>query len=306
MLLFRRSVQATSLLAALLAALVVAGCASSDDATGDDGPSLSPDDDDENNDNDSDDDDDDDDDNDDNDNDDDDDDDNDDNDNDNNDSSPVLIAVEGEAYSFDPSFSMVSGASIAALERPDLDPVLTDDNGSFRLEGLHAGDELSLVLTHDEYFPTQTATVVPGPDGLFDLTVMAPPRYIVWLLALVLLEPLSPDACQIAATVSPAGGNPFSPGIAGATVTIDPPLDPECGPFYFYYYQIPGGPAIDIPVRWLTETTDDGGVVFINAPPGRYTLTAHKDDMEFAPATIECRAGVLVNAAPPYGLQAVE
>jgi|GEM_PF-3542389 len=44
--------------------------------------------------------------------------------------------------------------------------------------------------------------------------------------------------------------------------------------------------------------------VFLNVPPGDYVLTAHKAGMSFTPAAIRCRAGVLVNASPPWGLQA--
>jgi hypothetical protein len=302
-----------ALLAVLLGFLVaVAGaCGDADGKSAGDDDSVTPagdDDDDNNDDNDNDDDNDDDDDNDnDSDDDDDDDDDNDDDNNDDNDTSPpVLVNAGGCTYSFDPNFSVIAGAEVRVLERPDLPPVTTDETGCFWLENLHAGDELTLVLTHDAYFPTQTATLLLPPEGLFDISIQTPPRAVVWALSLWLLTWLDPETCQIAATVSPAGGTPYTPGIPGAQVEIDPPVDPDSGPLYFFYFDLPNLPPLDLPVRWLDETTDDGGVLFVNVAPGEYTLTASMDGVEFTPALINCRPGVLVNASPPYGLQMVE
>lgn len=57
------------------------------------------------------------------------------------------------------------------------------------------------------------------------------------------------------------------------------------------------------PDRTLTETTADGGVLFTNVPPGRYTLRAHKQGAAIRSVAVTCRAGVLTNASPPWGLQ---
>jgi hypothetical protein len=65
----------------------------------------------------------------------------------------------------------------------------------------------------------------------------------------------------------------------------------EHGPIYF-------GSNV-IPDRSLIETTDDGGVVYIQLPPGQYVLTASKPGVEFAQVNVKCRPGVLVNASPP-------
>ncbi|MEZ5177206.1 MAG: hypothetical protein R2746_02700 [Acidimicrobiales bacterium] len=56
----------------------------------------------------------------------------------------------------------------------------------------------------------------------------------------------------------------------------------------------------------LTETTVDGGVLFVNVAPGTYTLTARKDGAVIREVEVSCRAGVLTNAAPPWGLQVLE
>jgi hypothetical protein len=216
---------------------------------------------------------------------------------------PVPIFIEGDVYRFDPSFSLLGDAKITVVERPDIAPVLSDAGGHFVIENVFAGDELTLLLDHPRFFPTQTATVVPPAEGMTDLTIQTPPNIVVYALALVMWTKLDEDKCQISATVTPEGSTPFSAGIPGVRVAIDPPVDPESGPFYFLYIDIPGVGPIDIPVRDLTETTDDGGVIFINVPPGEYTLSAQMTDATFSDVLIRCNPGVLVNASPPYGLQ---
>lgn len=80
-------------------------------------------------------------------------------------------------------------------------------------------------------------------------------------------------------------------------MTIEPSLPPEHGPIYFNENVLPD------PTR--SETSEDGGVLFIQVPPGEYLLTAHKQGVEFVPLKMKCRPGVLVNASPPFGLQAL-
>ena len=60
-----------------------------------------------------------------------------------------------------------------------------------------------------------------------------------------------------------------------------------------------------LPDRALAETSEDGGVVYVNAPPGEYVLRASKPGRSFTEAHVLCRAGLLVNASPPYGMAAV-
>lgn len=72
------------------------------------------------------------------------------------------------------------------------------------------------------------------------------------------------------------------------------------GPIDFDYLER----GVILPDRRLTQTTRDGGVLWLNVPPGEYVLTAHKG-VRFTQARFRCRAGVLVNASPPWGLQAL-
>jgi len=43
---------------------------------------------------------------------------------------------------------------------------------------------------------------------------------------------------------------------------------------------------------------------FIQVPPGEYVWTADKPGVAFSQVMMKCRPGVLVNASPPWGLQA--
>jgi hypothetical protein len=87
-------------------------------------------------------------------------------------------------------------------------------------------------------------------------------------------------------------------GVEGATVTIEPELEPEHGPIYF--------DSTVLPNLEMTESSDDGGVLFVDVSPGTYNLYAHKTGVEFLSPVMKCREGILVNASPPYGLQALE
>lgn len=232
------------------------------------------------------------------------DDDNDDNDNDNddNDTPPVLTSASGHAYRFDWTFEMLEGTQVEVLERPDLPTVTTDLDGYFAFNSVYAEDELTFISKHPAFYQTQSATLIPGENGFDDVSLQVPPRVIVWGLSLFLLEIIDPNSCQIATTVTQPGGTPFSPGIAGATVSIEPALPAGHGPFYFEIVEIPGWPMLDLPMRWLTETTKDGGAIYVNVPPGEYVLSGKLDGEPLTSAFIKCRPGVLVNASPPYGL----
>ena len=91
--------------------------------------------------------------------------------------------------------------------------------------------------------------------------------------------------------------DPGADGEGGAVVDL-PGATPGAGPIYFN--------SSVLPDRSLTETSDDGGVLYIQVPPGEYVMTAHKPGAEFRQVKFKCRPGVLVNASPPWGLQRIE
>lgn len=213
-------------------------------------------------------------------------------------------AVRGHAFAFGPGGGRVVGGFVTAEELPGR-CARTERDGAFALQGFAPGGTATLRLHHPSHAPIQTGTLTVPPDGLQRVTFQAPDHSTYRVLELVLRLDADPARCQIASTVTRVGLSLYDRtdhGEAGATVTIDPPVAaPAEGPVYFEYLN---EQAI-IPDRRLRMTTRDGGVLFLNVPAGDYTLTAHKEGVRFTTARIRCRPGLLVNASPPWGLQAL-
>jgi len=217
-------------------------------------------------------------------------------------------AVSGNAYFFDmPEFGQIElmtdvlGAEVYVFEAPQLSATLDPaDDFAFRLEGVPEGAEVTLALTHPDYFPHLTATWPVGADDLDGLTFQAVTIALVELGTSVFgVDPYEPGVCQMATTVtaiSDSQDSVWAVGEPGATVTLDPPVPPEAGPMYFN--------ELVLPDLTLTETTSDGGVLVVGAEPGAYTWTGHKEGLEFRPLTLHCEEGWLTNASPPWGMQA--
>jgi hypothetical protein len=213
---------------------------------------------------------------------------------------PALVSISGDAIPFTGGpDGRIEGAAISILEMPERSTVTTSD-GHFAFADLEPGSEVTLVLEHPDYVPIQTGTITLGPGGAERVTFQAVTPAIYAAFEGVLQLEADPSKCQMVTTVTRVGKSMYDAGAhgeAGATVTLDPPLPDEQGPIYFN--------ASVVPDRSLTETSDDGGVLFVQAPPDRYRWTAVKPGVEFTEVTMKCRAGWLVNASPPWGLQAL-
>ena len=207
------------------------------------------------------------------------------------------VTVSGDAFDF--LGPMIRNAKISVLEDPSR-TTTSGASGHFVFDDIPVGSELTLVLDHPDYMPIQTGTHLIDEGGLDRITFQAVSPAIYGLLADGLGATPDPERCQLVTTVTRVGKSIYDAeahGEAGATVTLDPPLPLEQGPIYFN--------ASVRPDRTLTETSADGGVLYLNVPPGEYTWTAHKDGVSFTQLEMICRAGVLVNASPPRGLQAL-
>ena len=215
--------------------------------------------------------------------------------------SATTASVSGDAIPFNGQDRRIEGATISILEFPDK-RMVTGADGHFAFDGIPVGSEVSLVLEHPDYHLEQTGTHVVPPEGLERITFQGVTNDVYAALAAILgITPDEEGACQMPTTVTRIGKSLYDPGAhgeAGATVTIDPPLPAAHGPIYFNSRVIPD-PS-------LTETSDDGGVLYIQVPPGEYVMTATKAGAEFRQVKFKCRPGVLVNASPPWGLQRVE
>ncbi len=60
-----------------------------------------------------------------------------------------------------------------------------------------------------------------------------------------------------------------------------------------------------VPDAKLTESSDDGGILWINVPDGEYTLSATHPTRKFAEVTVTCAPNRIVNANPPWGLHEI-
>ncbi len=217
---------------------------------------------------------------------------------------PTYARVSGHAFAFTTSGGRIEGAYVTALEQPTL-CTRTGAEGYFELL-VPVGSEITLEIHHADFVRVRTGTHVVPPEGIERLTFQVPDRTTYRLLESVVGHPTDPALCQIAATVTEAGRSLYttdwpSHGEAGATVSIDPLPATFDGPIYFEYL---GAGAI-LPDRDLTETSRDGGILFLDVPPGDYTLAASEPGVTFRPVRVRCEAGVLVNPSPPWSIQAL-
>lgn len=183
---------------------------------------------------------------------------------------------------------------------------ITDADGRWEISGLPLGVTVSFALAASDRPQVQTRQFTLNGD-LDDVAFQSPNQTLFDGFAGVLGVTPDPMRCTIASTVTRRGFSyrqwPLSThGEPYATVTLSPmPAGGIDGPVYFNLLR---GDLI-WPDRALNTTTADGGVVFVNVPPGTYVLHAEKAGATIPDITVECRPGVLTNAAPPHGLNVV-
>lgn len=212
-----------------------------------------------------------------------------------------LVHVTGMAFVFGPNDAMltVQDATVAVAESAAIATTVGSD-GSFAFD-VPSGGPTTFSILKDGFHAGQSATLDVGSGGIAMLGFQTPTNAAFDSLGTLARVTPDPADCQIATTVSRSGTEPYGGdglGADGAVVTIEPPVPATSGPIYFAYDN-----GTIFPDRSLTATSMDGGVIFANVPVGEYTLTATKAGATFSPVNIRCRAGVLVNAAPPNGLQ---
>ncbi len=211
--------------------------------------------------------------------------------------SPTPTAtVSGVAAPFaDAVTGRIGDATISVLEMPEKS-LVTGADGAFSFD-LPVGSDVTLVMEHADYPLIQTGTHVVPQGGIDDLTFQVPSRAIYDALAQIVAITPDPAACQMVTTVTRRDGTILAPGAHGeamVTVATEPALPSTNGPIYFN--------SSVLPDRALTETSDDGGVLYTNVPPGEYVWHGTKAGTLLEDVKMKCRAGVLVNASPPRGM----
>ena len=216
-------------------------------------------------------------------------------------SADMNVQVSGHAFAFTTSGGQLTGAKVSILELPGR-TTTTDANGAWGFSGLKIGAPLTFMLQKEGWTTTQTATLRPTKD-LYDVTFQVPDTALFKGLAGLVSLKTDASRCQIASTVTRRGQSLYdghgTHGEPGATVQITPTDGHQIGPTYFNLVKY----NIIFPDAGLQETSHDGGVLFLNVKPGIYTLSATLAGATIRSVELNCRAGMLVNASPPWGLQ---
>jgi len=222
---------------------------------------------------------------------------------------PADATISGHAYTFN-TRNVIAGATIRAVEHPEVSTTTAAD-GSYRLT-FPVGSAVTLSIEADGHdtIHLQTFRLDEDHDGtaVVGANFQTPTHAVYGALRALVASYLGhdpfDDGCVIVTTVGMAelAGMPFDEfirfaphGVAGATASLTPAAT---SPIYFNSAVIPDPTQL--------TTSDDGGVLWPNVPPGTYELSAQHPDVDFRTATVRCELGWVVNANPVWGLHALD
>jgi hypothetical protein len=211
------------------------------------------------------------------------------------------IHITGIAYSFD-NQERIGGALIRVAELPGV-RTRTQPNGSYDLR-VPNRTRVTPYIRAEGYHGIYLQTFFTRGRNLrrvnFQIPTVDTYHALAALLGVRLDENDNPARCVVVSTISTKNVRNLSfaefiaygaHGVAGATARARPALP---RPIYFNESVIPD--------RSLTESTVDGGVIWLNVPRGVYRFSAHHPSERFASFLATCKPGRLVNANPPQGL----
>lgn len=216
--------------------------------------------------------------------------------------------IRGTAYTFNTP-DPISGATIRVEELPDVSAV-TGADGSYELEVPYGSRVTAYIEAEGHHsIHVQTFVLDAEHDGaeLDGVNFQTPsdPIYdgLRALMASITGRDPFEDGCAIVTTVGDARmvGMPFAEfiefhphGVEGAVARLEPEV---VAPIYFNDDVLPD-PA-------QATSSIDGGVIWVNVPPGEYTLHAEKAGTEFVEVLVRCEQDWVVNANPVWGLHAI-
>jgi hypothetical protein len=224
------------------------------------------------------------------------------------DGDPNTARLTGTAYTFNQCAAepeqtqcRIVGATIHLVEFPDLSTT-TDDAGAYALD-VPAGSTVTPYIVADGYRTIYLQTYTVDGD-LENVNFQTPDlqTYAQLYLLLTTMGHVAPDllGCVIVTTASvpEVVGMPFDQfrtynphGVPGTTAHGDPALP---NPIYFNENVVPDAS--------VPHTSEDGGILWTNVPPGVYTVSASHPQQTFADFVADCRLGRIINANPPWGL----
>jgi hypothetical protein len=212
------------------------------------------------------------------------------------------VHIRGTAYEFNNTPVRLAGATIRVAELPRLHATVHPD-GSYDLT-VPDHTKITPYIVAAGYHTIYLQTFTTAGEDLANVNFQTPTEGVYKALVALVGVPVdtagNPVDCAIVSTFSTKNVRDLSfdaftaygaHGVAGATATGSPVL-PK--PIYFNESVLPD--------RNQAKSSIDGGVLWIGAHPGTYTITAHHPSKRFASFVATCRNGRVVNANPPWGL----
>lgn len=225
------------------------------------------------------------------------------------------ITLSGKVYVFQVR-SFLPYATVTIEEYPEFSAV-TDGNGDWSIAGLPSNVDLTpkVSFNNDLYamfglpaFQDMYQQTFKSKSDIDMLYFQAVPQSSVAGLAYLAGVSLDPTACQVVTTITDpaiedvtnwAEFDAFQPhGLADMTAELQG--DGEVpDPVYFNDSVLPD--------TTLTASSGDGGVLWANVEAGytyKIKTTDAANEYAFDKISIDCQAGRLINASPPWGANA--
>lgn len=210
-------------------------------------------------------------------------------------SGQVVQAIHGEWHDMD-------GGVVSIVGRDDIRLEMSGRDFGYELQ-VPSCTEVVVRLEHPVLHTVHSGIVYTGDHGIDGVTLQTPDLDTFNLLMFLSGVEMDPEKCQMATTVTDVEHLTDIPcdycGEPHVKVALDPSVEKAHGPIYFEI----GGVAIIYPQPELTETTEDGGVLFVNLEAGDYEVYGWRDGLVMTSARFHCEPGWFVNPAPPRGIQ---
>ncbi len=209
------------------------------------------------------------------------------------------VKLHGYAFEFGSNGKPVVDAKVRLAEFPSF-VATSGQDGSYVLS-VPDGLASTPYVDHPGFKLMHLQTFTTAGEDLTNVNFQMVSPIIYDIFTAILEVDADPEKCQISSTVNTKeirdldleGFRAYGAhGVAGATVSAEPAT---ADMVYFNENVVPN--------RTLTETSDDGGVVWPNVTPGIYVMSATHPDTSFASFTATCVAGRFINAGPPWGLR---
>lgn len=216
------------------------------------------------------------------------------------------VHIRGVAYAFFGIDDHMPGAIVRIEEYPRLSaPVAAD--GSYDIEVPDDANVTPYIDPPPGYRTTYLQTFHTSGRDLENVHFQVTPDLYYTAFAGLLGVPLdeagSIEDCVVVSTFSIHEARDavafedfkdvYPHGLADSTATMTPVRGATRGPIYFN--------SSVIPDTTQTSSSVDGGVLWVEVPPGWYRMEPQHPSAQVAPFLAHCEKGRLVNASPPWG-----